>query len=181
VRIYYKYKCLLIGISVIPFDKVDYINLTIEGADEVDSFFNGIKEEIKMLYKEDIIKILKDMDLPLSEYWITSGAALVIHGVKETTNDIDLGCNTSLVEHFIKKRCNYRVVEDNSRIVQVNDTIEILENWFVDEIVFIDGLPVGSLESIRKQKAELGREKDIKDIRLIDASLLSRCECYTLK
>ncbi|MDT8715351.1 hypothetical protein IAI10_01505 [Clostridium sp. 19966] len=50
-----------------------------------------------MLYKEDIIKILKDVDLPLNEYWITSGAGLVIHGVKETTRDIDLGCTTNLV------------------------------------------------------------------------------------
>lgn len=121
-----------------------------------------------MLYKENIIKTLKDMDLPLSEYWITSGAALVIHGVKESTNDIDLGCTTKLAEHFLEKGCKYRVVEDNSRIIAINDTIEILENWFVDEIEVIDGFPVGSLESIKKQKAELGREKDVKDIRIID-------------
>lgn len=117
-----------------------------------------------MLRKEEIKEIIKEMDLPLSEYWVTSGAALVIHGVKEATNDIDLGGTTKLVEYFIKKGCKYRVVEDNSRIVDVNDKIELLENWFVDEIVLIDGLPVGSLESIMKQKAELGREKDIKVI-----------------
>lgn len=28
--------------------------------------------------------------------------------------------------------------------------------------MYIDGFPVGSLESIKKQKAQLGREKDIK-------------------
>lgn len=121
-----------------------------------------------MLYKEDIIKILKDMDLPLAEYWITSGAGLVIHGVKETTRDIDLGCTTNLVKHFIKKGCKYKIASDNSKIVEVNDKVEILENWFVDKIIFIDGLPVGSLESIKNQKAQLGREKDIKDIKLID-------------
>lgn len=121
-----------------------------------------------MLGKEDIIKILKNMELPLNEYWITAGAGLVIHGVKETTNDIDLGCTTHLVELFLKKGCKYIVEKDNTRIVQINDTIEILENWFVDEIVIIDGLPVGSLESIKKQKAQLGREKDIKDIKIID-------------
>jgi hypothetical protein len=121
-----------------------------------------------MLYKEDIIKILKNMALPLSEYWITSGAGLVIHGVKETTRDIDLGCTTNLVEHFLRQGCKCKIADDNSRIVEINDKIEILENWFVNEIVFIDGLPVGSLESIRKQKAELGRVKDICDIRLID-------------
>ncbi len=127
-----------------------------------------------MLGKEDIVKILKNMELPLSEYWITSGAGLVIHGVKETTNDIDLGCTTNLVELFLKKGCKYKVEKDNSRIIQINDTIEILENWFVDEIVIIDGLPVGSLESIKKQKAQLGREKDIKDIKLIDDYIKNR-------
>ncbi len=121
-----------------------------------------------MLGKEDIVKILKNMELPLSEYWITSGAGLVIHGVKETTNDIDLGCTTNLVELFLKKGCKYKVEKDNSRIIQINDTIEILENWFVDE------LPVGSLESIKKQKAQLGREKDIKDIKLIDDYINNR-------
>ena len=121
-----------------------------------------------MLYKEDIIKILKEIDLPLSEYWITSGAGLVIHGVKKSTNDIDLGCTTNLIEYFLKKGCKYRVAEDNSRIMEITDTIEILENWFVDEIEFIDGLPIGSLESIKTQKTKLGREKDIKDIRIIE-------------
>lgn len=135
---------------------------------------NIIKGVIKMLGKEDIVKILKNMELPLSEYWITSGAGLVIHGVKETTNDIDLGCTTNLVELFLKKGCKYKVEKDNSRIIQINDTIEILENWFVDEIVIIDGLPVGSLESIKKQKAQLGREKDIKDIKLIDDYINNR-------
>jgi len=127
-----------------------------------------------MLYKEDIIKILKDIDLPLSEYWITSGAGLVIHGVKESTNDIDLGCTTNLIEHFLKKGCKYRVAEDNSRIMEITNTIEILENWFVDEIEFIDGLPIGSLESIKTQKTELGREKDINDIRIIDEYIKSK-------
>lgn len=121
-----------------------------------------------MLYKEEIIRVLKDMDLPLSQYWITSGAALVIHGVKEGTNDIDLGCTTTFAENFIKKGCKYKQADDKSRIIEVNDELELIENWFVDEVVFIDGLPVASLESIKKQKAELGREKDIRDIKLID-------------
>lgn len=42
------------------------------------------------------------------------------------------------------------------------------ENWFVDEIIIADGLPVAALESIKKQKMQLGREKDIKDIKMIE-------------
>ena len=121
-----------------------------------------------MLNKNNIIDILKELKLPAKEYWITSGAALVIHGVKESTRDIDLGCTTDLVECFIKKGCKYRVAGDNTRIVEVNDEIELLENWFVDEVEFIDGLPLASLLSVRKQKEVLGREKDITDIKMID-------------
>ena len=121
-----------------------------------------------MLHKKDILKILKELDLPISEFWITSGSALVMHGVREATNDIDLGCTTKLIEIFLEKDCEYRILQDDSRIVQINESIELLENWFVDEVVFIYGLPVGSLESIKRQKIELGREKDFKDILLIE-------------
>lgn len=124
-----------------------------------------------MLYRKDIIKIIKEMDLPVDEYWITSGAALVIHGVKKMTHDIDLGGTTNLVEHFIQNGCTFKIVEDNSRIVEVNNHIELLENWIVDDIELIDNLPVATLQSIKKQKFELGREKDIRDIKLIEEFL----------
>jgi hypothetical protein len=121
-----------------------------------------------------ISKIKKDLDLPLNEYWIGSGAALVIHGVKETTTDIDLGCTNNLWEHFLQRGYEYRVEEDNSKIIIINGSIEIIKDWFVDEIQFIDGLPIGSLESIKKQKAKLGRAKDVKDIKIIDQFIKNR-------
>lgn len=114
-----------------------------------------------MLYKAYIVKTLKEMNLPLSEYWITSGAGLVMHGVKETTRDIDLGCTTNLVEHYLSKGFRCQVADDNSRIVEVNDKIEILENWFVDKIDFIDGLPVSSLESIKKYTNTCSNRNDL--------------------
>lgn len=91
-----------------------------------------------MLFKEDIIQTIKSMNLSSTEYWVTSGAALVIYGVKEPSSDIDLGCTSILIEKFIKEGCKYRLVDDNSRIIEVNDKIELLENWFVDEIIIIE-------------------------------------------
>jgi len=32
----------------------------------------------------------------------------------------------------------------------------------------IDGFPVATLESLKKQKLEIGREKDLEDIKMID-------------
>lgn len=121
-----------------------------------------------MLFKDEIITLVKEMNFPDGEYWITSGAGLVLHDIKEATQDIDMGCTTNLVEYFIDKGCKYRFGKNNVRIIEVNDKIEMIENWLVDEIVFIHGLPVGSISSIKKQKILLAREKDFEDIKLID-------------
>jgi hypothetical protein len=127
-----------------------------------------------MLNKDSIIKIINDIKLPLNEYWITSGSALVMHGVKETATDIDLGCTNNLWEHLLQRGYTYRVEKDNSKIMEVNEYVEIIKEYFVDEIEFIGGLPTGSLESIKKQKGKLGREKDISDIKLIDEYIQNR-------
>jgi hypothetical protein len=111
------------------------------------------------------------MDLPVKEFWITSGAALVIHGVKEGTNDIDLGCTSVLWKALVERGFKFRETEDKSKIMIVSDLVEVIEEWYVDEIEYIEGLPVGSLESIKKQKLELGRAKDMEDIRRIDEYL----------
>ncbi len=121
-----------------------------------------------MLCKDEIISLVEEMNLPVNEYWITSGAALVLHDIKRVTKDIDIGCTSAIVDHFIEMGCEYRLGKYNARIVEINDSIELIENWKVDEVVYIHGLPVGSMISIRKQKAQLARDKDIEDIKLID-------------
>lgn len=121
-----------------------------------------------MLNKENVIKILKKIDLPLDEYWVTSGAALVIHGVKDITNDIDLGCTTKLLEKLIEKGYKYKIEEDSLRTLTMNDSVELFENWFVGQIEILEGILVGSLESIKNQKIQLGRENDFRDNKIID-------------
>lgn len=124
-----------------------------------------------MLQKHEIIKKIKNLNLPKDQYWITSGAGLVIHGVKDNTKDIDLGCTTKLFKELIGKGYKFTFAKDNTRRMSINNSIEIFENWNVDKIELIDGLPVGSLESIKKQKIKLSREKDFDDIKMIDAYL----------
>lgn len=121
-----------------------------------------------MLNKEAILIKIKTLNLPITDYWITAGSALVIHGVKESTNDIDLGCTNALFQHYLEKGFKCRSGKNNSRILIIDDDVELIENWLIDEIEFIEGLPVGTLESIKKQKINLGRTKDISDVKLID-------------
>ena len=121
-----------------------------------------------MLNKQDIINILNEKQYPKKEYWITSGAALVIYGVKMETMDIDLGCTTFLADLLIEKGMPWRVAGDGTRIISVKDDIELLENWCGDEIIEVHGFSVSSLDSIRREKVKLDRPKDWVDITLID-------------
>ncbi|HCC07690.1 MAG TPA: hypothetical protein DEP72_05995 [Clostridiales bacterium] len=126
-----------------------------------------------MLSREDIIKTILELKYDKNEYWVTGGSALVMHGVKEQTKDIDLGFTEELYEELIKqKECIVNLLDGNVRQIKLqNSHIEFIDNWHTNEIKMIEGIPVASLESIKKKKLELAREKDFKDIEAIDEYL----------
>ena len=47
---------------------------------------------------------------------------------------------------------------------------EIFENWKCGFIEYIEGVPVLSIDGLIEMKQELGREKNLKDIALINRS-----------
>lgn len=118
--------------------------------------------------RDEIIKKIKNLNLDLEEVWVTSSAALVLHGVKSNARDLDLGCSSSLWDELILKGYKYKQFEDGTYAIDIKSDIEIIKEYYVDDIVKIEEINVGSLESIKKQKQKLGREKDLKDIKLID-------------
>lgn len=127
------------------------------------------------LHREDILHLLKELDFLKDGCWLTSGAALVLYGVKEATRDIDLICTAESADQLEQRGFPFRKDElDGTRIFQINDKVEVLENWQTDEVIELEGLKIASLLSIRKQKEALGREKDFEDIRLIDCFLEKR-------
>jgi len=122
-----------------------------------------------MLDKAKIIELVANLNLPNNEYWLSAGAGLVLHGVKEFTQDIDIGCTTKLIEMLLHDNLPLLFASDGTRKTKLGDSIEFFENWYADEVEIIDGISVASLLSIRKHKAALGREKDLQDIVLIDS------------
>ena len=119
--------------------------------------------------KKDIIDIVKAKNYPENEYWVTAGAGLVMHGIRPEASDVDMGCTSLLANTLIQNGAKWQFSKDGTRRIEDGETIELFENWLVDEIVLMDGIGVASLQSIRKQKVLLNREKDWKDIGLIDA------------
>ena len=127
-----------------------------------------------MLRKDEIIGLLNEAAFDRSEYWVTSGAAMVLHGIKETTRDIDLGCTTQMADRLEREGYDVEALRDGSRKIVFSSAIGIFENWIEDQVILLEGLPVVSMDGLIRMKEKLGRKKDLEDIFLIKEHL-SKC------
>ena len=121
--------------------------------------------------KESIVAKLRSFPYGLDGFWLITGAALVLFGIREHTEDIDMGCTTEAADRLEADGHLYRVTADGNRWFRIGGEIEVFENWLYDSVVLVEGCPVMSLQGIREMKQRLGREKDLRDIRRIDEFL----------
>ena len=119
--------------------------------------------------KTDIIEKLRAFPYGLDDCRVITGGAMVLYGLREETSDIDLGCTPRLADRLEADGYLYQVMDDGNRWFKVGDDLEVFENWGDGHVVQRDGIPVISLQELRAMKQRLGREKDFRDIRLIDA------------
>ena len=117
--------------------------------------------------KTDVLAKLKEFPYDPHEYWVVAGAAMVVYGIREECSDIDLGCSKKLADELEAEGYLYKTSSDGNRCFRINDDIEIFENWLRDSITHVEGIPVVTLNGLIEMKQELGRDKDLRDIRLI--------------
>ena len=126
---------------------------------------------------------LKAFNLPIGEYMITGSGALGIRNLREI-GDIDIVVSPSLWEILAEK---YGITQENGhkKIVFPGDLIEAFgeDSFYADQgstdipkladrialADIIDGLPFECLEHVLYYKRKMGREKDLKDILLIES------------
>ena len=103
-----------------------------------------------MFDRNQILTILRQYAFDPNEYLVISGAALVLLGVKETTRDIDISVTKSYFRYLLTHySCTLeRVLPDGNCLYYIDNTI-----------------------NVKKLKQYLNREKDQKDIVLIDKVL----------
>lgn len=122
-----------------------------------------------MFDRQSLIQRLKEISFPENEYWVVAGGAMVLHGFRSQTHDIDLGCSTLLADKLEQQRYSVSRCGDGTRRILYSEDIEIFENWLEDTVEIIDGIPVVSVNGLIQMKKKLGREKDLADIALIKA------------
>ena len=117
--------------------------------------------------KAEIKKELEVFPYSKEDYWLLTGGAMVLYGIKEETSDIDLGCNQKMADELERDGFFHEYTENGNRHFIYGDRIEIFENWINDSITLVDNIPVITISGLIEMKKELGREKDYKDIELI--------------
>ena len=117
--------------------------------------------------KHEIVQRLHTLGFPKEEYWVVAGSAMVLHGIREETRDIDLGCSKELADRLEAEGYLNAYMADGSRKFVIGDEIEIFEEWLFDRVESVDEIPTISLKGLVMMKESLGREKDLSDIGLI--------------
>ena len=121
--------------------------------------------------KADIIARLNMFPYDPEEYWVITGSAMVLYGIREETADIDLGCTSCMADRLEKEGYLYQVTSDGNRWFKINDEIEVFENWLYGTTERIGRIRVISLQGLIAMKQQIGREKDLRDILLINRFL----------
>ena len=121
-----------------------------------------------MFDQYSLLQHLQELGLPETEYWVVGGGAMVLHGFRPKTHDIDLGCSTLLAD--VLEQQGHQVVrcDDGSRKIVYSKDIEIFENWLEGTVESVNGIPVVSADGLIEMKRKLGRDKDWADIALIE-------------
>lgn len=120
-----------------------------------------------MYDKETLIQRLKELSFPEKEYWVVGGGAMVLHGFRPQTHDIDLGCSTVLADKLEQQGYLVSHCDDGTRKILYSEDIEIFENWLEGTVEFVSGVPVVCVDGLIEMKKKLGREKDLADIALM--------------
>lgn len=127
-----------------------------------------------MLTKADILRELDHPLLDKSRYWLTAGGALVLYGLREATQDIDLGCEPSLADQLEAAGCAAVRKPDGSRKLHLPPDIDVFEGWGRGTVRLVAGIPTVSPEDILQLKLQLNRPKDQPDIAKLRAFLGQR-------
>ena len=76
--------------------------------------------------KEQVFDLLKELDFPKDEFYVLSGASLVIRGIREKCSDLDLCISEDL---FNKIKDKYSLTEDKKNthgFYKINDSVEVV-------------------------------------------------------
>ena len=115
--------------------------------------------------KIELLNLLKELNFPKDEYYVLSGASLVLRGIKEEANDLDLCISKELFNH-IKNKFNLTDERKNEcGFYKINDNLEIVVDKKEDFKMEIgEKYNLEDLQTILDFKLKRNKLKDKDDI-----------------
>lgn len=88
------------------------------------------------MIKSEITESIKNIfsDISKDGFWIITGAAMVMHGIKTQTSDIDIGCTREVFQELINK--GYSVIKEEGYPdrIQIDGCVEVLKEVKISKI-----------------------------------------------
>ena len=84
--------------------------------------------------KQEILNHLSEFPYHRNDYWIITGGAMVMYGIREQTADIDLGCSKQLADQLETDGFMFKRTDDGKRWFKYGENIEIFEDWLRDTV-----------------------------------------------
>lgn len=130
----------------------------------------------------EMLHELKGLNLPPGKFALFGSAPLCVRGLRECGHDLDLIVTEDLWDEYSRKEeWERKTNEYGIEYLKLrSNEIELYKTWYpgewnlpkiIREAETIDGLPFVRLETVREWKKTFGRDKDKRDIALIDEFL----------
>lgn len=121
--------------------------------------------------RTQLLERLKTLEFDKKDYWLITGGAMVLYELRAETGDIDLGCTKEMADALEASGHTPTILKDGTRKFLHGSDIEIFEEWLYDRVELVEDVPVISLNGLLTMKKSLGREKDMRDVKLIEDRL----------
>ena len=117
--------------------------------------------------KKEYIQKLETLQLDKKRYCIISGGVMLLYGLKDTTEDIDIKIKPDYFEE-LKTRFHFTKSSKYPYLYELEDKCEVaVLDYKKSDIRIVDSYPVESLELQLKWMIENNRKKDQEKIKLI--------------
>lgn len=122
----------------------------------------------------DILPTVKDLDLPYGLYAVFGSGPLAVRGLREA-NDIDLIVKQDLWKELIRTYTPFRGQDVSDEKIILQEGIDVFHTWpgfsnieqLIDTADYFNGIPFVQLQHVLTYKQQSLREKDKKDVLLI--------------
>lgn len=163
--------CLKIGEGIAKLHDAGIIHGDLTTSNLIWVAENKNKKETKN-FKEQLLKLRK-LNLPTDEYAVFGSGPLAIRGIKDS-NDLDIIVKSDLWDKLTKRY----LPQDGqyAKFIRIG-SIEIYKNWkpwfsdsdkLINDADIFDGVRFVKLNHVLSWKKEYNREKDKKDVQLIE-------------